>query len=138
MPGSKGSLRRVAARASVIAIAAVAIPLSTQVAASAAPNVTYGSGNVVAEEFEHSNYGGGKFTIKLPFDCTATGSDTDYGFANMPSGWDNVVSSFKNYHGCDANHFDGLGFTGASTGLADTTTYIGNAMNDKTSSLKLS
>lgn len=116
----------------------VAAPITAQLPASAAPNVEYGSGNVVAEEFEHRGYGGGRFTIKLPFDCTTTGTDRDYGFANMPSGWNNVVSSFRNAHGCDANHFDGTGFTGLSTGLADSTTYIGSRMDEKTSSLLLS
>jgi hypothetical protein len=135
---SRIALRQLGIRALVIAAAAVTVPLLAQQPAAAVTNVDVGSGNLVAEEFEHSNYGGADLRLFLPFDCTTTGADTDFGFANMPSTWNNVVSSFKNYRNCDADHYDGTGFSGNHTGLADSTTYIGNAMNDKTSSLKYS
>lgn len=128
-------LRQVGVGALTTATAVASVLVATQVPSVAAPNVDVGSGNVVAEEFEHRNHGGGKLRLLLPFDCSASGTDRDYGFANMPSQWNNVVSSFKNYRGCDANHFDGTGFTGLSTGLADSTTYIGSRMDEKTSSI---
>ena len=124
------------ATAAMAAVSALAIQSP---AAAAVPNVDVGTtGFVIAEEFEHRNYGGAELRVLLTFDCTSSGTDRDFAMANMPSGWNNVVSSFKNFHGCDANHFDGAGFTGLSTGLADSTTYIGSRMDEKTSSILFS
>lgn len=125
-----------------IGVAALAITTAVVTAPSPAmalPDVVLNGGSTtIAEEFEHTNYGGGRITVKVGFTCTTSGSDLDFGLGNMPTGWNNAVSSFKNYANCDANHYDGAGFTGLSTGYADSTTNIGSSMNEKTSSIKYS
>lgn len=55
----------------------------------------------------------------------------------MPSGWNNVVSSFRGgFDGCTWTRlWDGTGFTGANQCYSGSSQYVGNTMNDKTSSV---
>jgi hypothetical protein len=52
-------------------------------------------------------------------------------------GWtDNQISSFQGYTNCMVTHFDGKSYGGASIGPSWGKDYIGDAMNDRTSSLQ--
>jgi len=41
-------------------------------------------------------------------------SGASYGFASMPGGWNNVISSARSYSGCTSRHYDGTSYTGSS------------------------
>jgi len=42
------------------------------------------------------------------------GGGASYGFASMPGGWNNVISSARSYSGCTSRHYDGTSYTGSS------------------------
>src|SRR4051794_32357269 len=70
-------------------------------AASAASNVTLrsGTGTVLrVKMYEHANFGGAVFAYFASGNCTSTKTDTDFGMS-MPGGWNDVVSSWKDYAG---------------------------------------
>ena len=59
-----------------------------------------------------------------------------YGWAVMPSGWTDVVSSVQGgYYGCTWYRlWADIYYSGASQCYAGNTSYVGNVMNDQTSS----
>jgi hypothetical protein len=48
------------------------------------------------------------------------------------------VSSFKGANNCQVKLFENINFTGNTVGPASSMTYVGDAMNDKASSIHLS
>lgn len=95
---------------------------------------------IIGHEYQHANYGGAILTVNVPsngFSCTGTTGDVDASISSMPGGWDNVVSSFRNYSNCWTNHYEHANFGGASTGYLDDRSSMG-AMNDQTSSIRWS
>jgi hypothetical protein len=67
----------------------------------------------------------------------------------MGSAWNDKISSLQTFGGspgapgpfntvCLANHFQDTNFGGISTGYLFTTSFIGSAMNDRTSSIQWS
>jgi hypothetical protein len=61
--------------------------------------------------------------------------DVDWEDSDM-NGWVNVVSSYKSYANCWVKHFENPGFGGASVGPLPTRSYIGSAMDNRTSSIR--
>jgi hypothetical protein len=96
---------------------------------------------VIGVSYEHANYGGATLTHYVGttgFVCTGTTSDVDASSSSMPSGWNDVVSSFRVYSGCWGKYYENSGFGGASVGYQGDTSYVGSAMNDRTSSIRWS
>jgi hypothetical protein len=92
---------------------------------------------VVGVEYEHGNFGGATLTSFVNpngFVCTASFSDVDATFNSVPSGWDNVISSFRTFSVCWTRIWEHPNRAGASFGFAPDTSYVGDAMNDRTSS----
>lgn len=54
----------------------------------------------------------------------------------MPSGWNDRVSSFKSYGLCATRIWENTNFGGASYGFTVNSTYVGDAMNDRASSIQ--
>ncbi|RKH82502.1 hypothetical protein D7Y21_28420 [Corallococcus sp. AB045] len=55
---------------------------------------------------------------------------------NLPSDWDNVISYSRSFAGCNHSyHYDGLNGSGANVDCGGGCAYIGDTMNDKTSSI---
>jgi len=108
--------------------------------AEAAPSTA--SGNVGVLEsvvhtifYEHKNYGGSTLTSTGDYGCD-TNSDVDWQRSSLSSAWDNEVSSWRGFSYCDTRIYDYSNFGGASYGVFASTAYVGDAMNDRTSSYK--
>jgi len=71
---------------------------------------------------------------------TSSGCDADTGIewqaGSMPTGWNDRISSFRTFSRCQSKHWENTNFQGASTGFWNSTSYIGDAMNNQTSSIK--
>ena len=106
---------------------------ATQASMDAAiPNVL----TVISVDYIDANYRGDSLT------WTVSGSVTcnifpSYQASSMPSGWNDIVSSYIDYANCNRNpHYENIRFTGAVADCGPNCSYIGNAMNDRTSSEK--
>lgn len=80
--------------------------------------------------FVNSGYGGSTFTIYDYDVCT-------WKQPSMPSGWDNVVSSAQVGSRCGISLYENPTYGGAQLNIRASTTYVGDAMNDRTSSWAL-
>lgn len=92
---------------------------------------------VVGVEYQHANFGGATLTSWVApngFVCTGSFSDVDAWFDGVPAGWDNVISSFRGFSVCWTRIWEHPNRVGASFGFAPDTSYVGDAMNDRTSS----
>lgn len=96
---------------------------------------------VVGQEFQHANFGGAVLTVQVApngWACTGPTNDVDLQTGSMPGGWNDVISSYKNFANCWTRHFQHNNFGGASIGYSDDSAFVGNAMNDQTSSIRWS
>jgi hypothetical protein len=98
------------------------------VAASSSPYV-------LAIVYDNANYGGSSLTFTASGPCD-TNADVDWQNANIGSTWNDRISSFKSYSDCQTKIFENANFGGASYGSVSNTTYVGDAMNDRTTSIK--
>jgi hypothetical protein len=90
---------------------------------------------VISIDYADANYGG------LSFTWTASITTCTYfpEFANptMPSGWNDTVSSYADYANCNNNpHYENVNYGGSVANCGPNCSYIGAAMNDRTSSEK--
>lgn len=100
-----------------------------------------GASTVVGQLYQHSNFAGAVLTQSVTpngYVCTATTGDVDAQFASMPSGWNDVVSSFRGFSNCWVKIYENSNFGGASFGYAGSSSFVGSAMNDRTSSVRYS
>lgn len=103
---------------------------------------------VIGVQYEHGGFGGARFQlVSTSQGCTVGIDDVDFQTTGMGAAWNDKVSSFKTFGGggpapfntvCIVNHFDNTNFGGQSTGYSFTRDYIGDAMNDRTSSIQWS
>jgi hypothetical protein len=56
---------------------------------------------------------------------------------NLPSAWNDRISSFKTWYGCSGTIYDGTAGSGASYGPSTAASSVGS-MNDKASSVRVS
>lgn len=80
--------------------------------------------------FTNSGYGGSTFTIYDYDVCTWEGDQ-------MISGWNDVVSSVQVGSTCGISLFENTFQSGAQLNVTSNTSYVGDAMNDRTSSWRL-
>lgn len=84
--------------------------------------------------YEDASYGGAFYLVRSSNSTLcATGSAT----VNLPSAWDNRISSFKSWYGCSGTIFDGLAGSGSSYGPSTAAASVGS-MNDRASSVRVS
>ena len=90
--------------------------------------------NVVAGiDYSDWHYEGSSLTWTAPGRCEG---NIGYGSPTMPAGWNDVVSSARGYNGCAAFlHYEDEQYTGDVSSC--TCYYIGDGMNDKTSSVQV-
>lgn len=102
--------------------------------ASAQPAIT----TVIGILYWDSNYGGASLSITTG--GSRCGSSYDYGIASMPSGWDNVVSSLiGGLYSCNYTRlYTNTSYGGYSQCYNGNSSYVGNTMNDQTSSVRWS
>jgi hypothetical protein len=98
---------------------------------SAIPNGSY----VLSIDYVNANYGGSSYVWTAPGECLSSGGV--YSVTSMPSGWNDVISSYNDYSNCFHNpHYENAGWKGASVDCGPACSYVGGAMNDRTSSEK--
>lgn len=94
---------------------------------------------VVSVEYEHADYGGSSRVFTGTHPCTATTGDVDFVYSNLAAvGFDDTISSFMTFGNCFVSHFENPDFGGIRTVFEPTRSYIGDLMNDRSSSLQWS
>lgn len=92
------------------------------------------SGFVLGIDFQNGSFSGSSFTATGSTECTG---GHNFAITSMPGGWDNIVSSNYPSSGCNrARHWENTSYGGALIDCRPDQNcyYIGNAMNDRTSS----
>ena len=88
---------------------------------------------VIAVEYIHANYGGSTLTYTNSVTCSGYSHSAAY----MPSGWNDVISSARAYSSCNhAYHYEHTYYGGAVVDCRTGCSYVGDAMNDRTSSIR--
>jgi hypothetical protein len=96
-------------------------------AASSMSGVTW---YLIGLEYEHAAYGGSSFAFYATEPC---GSIL---YGTMPAGWDNIISSSRSFSQCNHSwHFENPNFSGAVVDCGSQCDWLGDAMNDRTSSI---
>jgi len=104
---------------------------------------------VLSIEYEHINFNAGAFGSSNTFVgdklCDAATDIPEYAqpdlrnsLPQLPNGANDLISSFRTYSNCNANHYEHVDFGGAATGYWTTRDYIGDDWNDKASSISWS
>jgi hypothetical protein len=87
---------------------------------------------VISIDYMNSNYGGASYTWVTSATCTEF---PEYWASSMPSGWNDDISSYADYAGCNVNpHWEDVDYKGAEVSCGPDCSYVGAAMNDRTSS----
>ncbi|MEU5693683.1 hypothetical protein [Actinosynnema sp. NPDC020468] len=93
-------------------------------------------GKLLLKAFEHLNYQGSS----VDFEVNQGNTDCDidgYQWKSMPAGWNDRISSFRTYGGCQGVRLYEHDNTSGSCGsYFYDVSYVGDAMNDKTSSFR--
>ena len=89
---------------------------------------------VIAIEYQHINFGGATMTITSSVTCD--GYNHSFPFSSFPAGWNDIISSARAFSNCNNSyHYEHAGFGGAVVNCGSACSYVGNAMNDRTSSI---
>lgn len=97
------------------------------------------AGTDIAREYYHRNWGGDIYRLYSEtnnYRCTSSLTSPELGIADIPDHFNDEISSFKVYANCRAKHFQNNGYEGVRTGWHVTSSYIGDVMNDRTSSIQ--
>ena len=65
-----------------------------------------------------------------------TNSDVDWSVANIGATWNDRVTSFQGYSACEIRVYENENYGGATYGAFASTNYVGDAMNDRTTSMR--
>ncbi len=88
--------------------------------------------------YQHAQYGGATLVAHAASGCDSNQDTWEYWYPSMPSGWNNIISSFTGYSGCEIKIYDATNancFSGPCMGPLLGISYVGDTMNDKTSSV---
>ncbi|MET9735612.1 hypothetical protein ABZZ79_34800 [Streptomyces sp. NPDC006458] len=110
-------------------------PSST--ASSTRPTAAQGS-TVIGIEYWHIGWAGSTYVLSADYGCTTALDGPEWEFSFWRAPWSDNISSFRTYANCYADHFDGPFYTGDHTGYQYGQYYIGEFMNDRTSSIQWS
>ena len=95
------------------------------------------SSYLLATLYTNANYAGSSLALQASTPCD-TNADVDHSWATLPAGFADEVSSFKGANNCQVKLFEHTNYGGISLGPMTSTTYVGDAINDKASSIQLS
>jgi hypothetical protein len=95
------------------------------------------SSYLLATLYTNANYAGSSLALQASTPCD-TNADVDHSWATLPAGFADEVSSFKGANNCQVKLFEHTNYGGTSLGPLTSTTYVGDAINDKASSIQLS
>lgn len=96
--------------------------------------VSAASTYILVQLFENSNYTGDTFQFTGSSPCD-TSSDLDRQ-ANIPLSFNDRTSSFRSYSECQTRIYENTNYGGASYGAYTNSSYVGDAMNDRASSVR--
>jgi hypothetical protein len=89
--------------------------------------------NVIAIEYQHKGFQGASYTITNSKGCATH----KHSLKSMKQGWNDIISSAKAFAGCNhSRHYEHVGYKGAVKDCKRKCSYIGDAMNDRTSSIR--
>jgi hypothetical protein len=111
-----------------------AVPEELNDAVLGSGKITPQSTYVIGIEYTATNFLGSSYVFSTSVSCAGGYA---IGTSSMPVGWNNVISSAKAYSGCNHSyHYESPDYGGAvmdcGTGCSD----IGDAMDDRTSSIR--
>ncbi|MGG8410227.1 peptidase inhibitor family I36 protein [Streptomyces sp. 12297] len=110
-------------------VAELNAPAGARVAASA-------EGGVVGAVFYWDwNYGGASWTVEIPERCKDNGT-WDWGYTDL-SGWNDAISSVLPANNCWVALYSDIYYNGTNQLYTNATPYVGDAMNDRASSVQL-
>ena len=101
------------------------------------PAMPMAASYLLATLYTNADYGGADLALYAATPCD-TNSDVDHSWSTLPAGIADEVSSFKGTNNCQVKLFENTGYTGKTIGPVTSTTYVGDDMNDKASSVQLS
>jgi hypothetical protein len=99
------------------------------------PVISTHAENVWGMFFEDAGWGGQAWIFLKNGECTSPIDDVDKAVANVPTDMNDETSSFRCFANCWCKIFETHTFGGASLGFWGQATYVGGAMNDRTSSI---
>ncbi|MEI5102773.1 peptidase inhibitor family I36 protein [Streptomyces sp. PmtG] len=85
--------------------------------------------------YEDWNYGGGSLTLRIPSACEDNGG-WDWGY-NTLDDWNDRASSLIPANNCWVSLYSDIHFNGTEQGYRGSAPYVGDAMNDRASSVTL-
>ncbi len=83
-----------------------------------------------------ANYTGASLALRATTPCD-TNPDIDHQWGSLPAGFADEISSFTGANDCQVRLFKDINYGGISVGPANSMSYVGDAMNDKASSVQL-
>jgi hypothetical protein len=83
----------------------------------------------------HADFAGASKGWTANSTCDTSG-DVDHGVGYVGNSWNDVISSSRGYNNCQLKHWEHANWEGRSTGWLSSASYLGDAMNDETSSLQ--
>src|SRR5262249_19000589 len=132
------NMKRVLGIVAAVGIAA-AVSLAVAQPANATGNSSEGVGStVIGFDYVDANSGGAVLTSWGSRNCTGPIDDLDARFSSMPGGWNDIISSTQSAAICWQKLWEHINQGGAALGFQGTTGYVGDAMNDRTSSIDFS
>jgi hypothetical protein len=93
------------------------------------------SSYLLMDLYEHANKTGAYLALYGSSPCDDSG-DLD-GSYTLPSNWNDRISSFQGHNKCDTKLYEHGNYTGLTYGPTYSTNWVGSAMNDKASSLRV-
>ncbi|MFH8837120.1 peptidase inhibitor family I36 protein [Streptomyces sp. NPDC017868] len=111
--------------------------LNAPAPASAGARATMNTqGGVVGAVFYWDwNYGGASWTMEIPERCKDNGT-WDWGYTDL-SGWNDAISSVIPANNCWVALYSDIYYNGTNQLYTNSTPYVGDAMNDRASSVQL-
>lgn len=90
---------------------------------------------VLAKMYDSAGNTGSYLEILFSSPCD-TNSDVDYSVSNVGSTWNDRISNWTGYSECQVHIYENSSWGGASCGAYTSSSYVGDAMNDRTTSIR--
>lgn len=88
---------------------------------------------VIGIEYQHPNFQGATLTITSPVTCY--GYNILFPYSSFPPGWNDSISSARAFSSCYYSYHYENNFSGAFVNCGTACSYIGDVMNERTSSI---
>ena len=118
-----------------------AVPAGQTSASPVAAVPDAGSGSfLLGKLYQNANFGGASQEIYGTSGCAAphtlaSGWDWERNLSQAPA-FNDETSSFQGYSNCSVQLFENSNYTGATLGPLTSSSYVGDAMNDRTSAVR--